>query len=171
MILIGEKKKHNFMLENFYFFRLFVSFHVAILAILHLGLLKMFLPSTDMILCKTQFHRFVLLFLQCPIIPNMVFKFLSLTFSFHSSYYFHFSEVKLFALCSLIFVRCTLLVTFCLLLLTFCSLLITFCLLLVTFCSLLVTFYSLLVTFCSLLVNFCSLRVTFWSIVCFESVI
>ena len=34
----------------------------AILAILHLALLRMFLPSTDMISCKPQFRQFVLLF-------------------------------------------------------------------------------------------------------------
>ena len=46
------------------------------------------------ILCKPQFCRFFLLFFKFnSILPNVVFKFLSLTFSFHSSCCFNFSLV------------------------------------------------------------------------------
>ena len=63
---------------------------LAILAILHLGLLRMFLPSTHMIYRENHNSVDLFFFFQLyPIIPNMVFKFLSLTFSSHSSCYFY----------------------------------------------------------------------------------
>ena len=62
--------------------------------ILHFGLLRMFLPSTDMIYCANHNSvDFFFFFKFNPILPNAVFKFLSLTFSFHSSCCFNFSLV------------------------------------------------------------------------------